>query len=49
MFGHGGSKDGYQSQLVIIPDKQTVIVVFVNRRDADVASIAADLLHALGA
>ena len=38
--GHGGSKDGYQSLMAVIPDQQAVIVVFVNQRDADVTSIA---------
>jgi D-alanyl-D-alanine carboxypeptidase len=45
-FGHGGSKDGYQSLLAIFPDRQQVIVVFVNQRDADVSSIASQLLDA---
>ena len=45
-FGHGGSKDGYQSLLAIFPDRQEVIVVFVNQRDADVSMIAQRLLDA---
>jgi D-alanyl-D-alanine carboxypeptidase len=47
-FGHGGSKDGYQSLLAVVPDQQAVIVVFVNLNDADPALIAADLLNVLG-
>lgn len=47
-FGHGGSKDGYQSLLAIFPDRQEVIVVFVNQRDADVSTIASHLLDAAG-
>jgi D-alanyl-D-alanine carboxypeptidase len=49
VVGHGGSKDGYQSILAVIPDRHTVIVVFVNQRDANVASLAASLLDALEA
>jgi D-alanyl-D-alanine carboxypeptidase len=45
-FGHGGSKDGYQSLLAIFPDRQEVIVVFVNQRDANVSLIASQLLDA---
>ena len=47
-FGPGGSKDGYQSLLAIFPDRQDVIVVFVNQRDADVSTIASHLLDASG-
>ena len=47
--GHGGSKDGYQSLMAVIPDQQAVIVVFVNQRDADVTLIASRVLDALGA
>ena len=46
VIGHGGRKDGFQSLLAVVPDRQTVIVVFVNQTDADVARIAADLLNA---
>jgi D-alanyl-D-alanine carboxypeptidase len=49
VFGHGGTKDGYVSLLAVVPDRQTVIVVFVNLNDADPALIAADLLDALDA
>ena len=49
VFGHRGSKDGYQSLLAVIPDRQLVIVVFVNRRDANVSSIAAGLAAAVKA
>ena len=49
VVGHGGSKDGYQSLLAVVPERQTVIVVFVNQRDADVTSLAASILDALGA
>jgi D-alanyl-D-alanine carboxypeptidase len=49
VFGHGGSLDGYESLLAVIPDRQLVIVVFVNRRDADVSSIAADLVDVVKA
>ena len=47
--GHGGSKDGYQSLMAVIPEQQAVIVVFVNQRDADVTSMASRVLDALGA
>ena len=47
VFGHGGSTDGYQSLLAVIPNRQLVIVVFVNRRDANVSSIAANLAAAV--
>jgi CubicO group peptidase (beta-lactamase class C family) len=46
VVGHGGSKDGYQSLLVVVPERQTVIVVFVNQRDANVTSLAASILDA---
>ena len=49
VVGHGGSKDGYQSLLAIVPEQQLVIVVFVNQRDANVTSLAAGLLDALEA
>lgn len=45
--GHTGSKEGYQSLLTIYPDKQEVIVVFVNQRDAQVAGITAKLAEVL--
>jgi D-alanyl-D-alanine carboxypeptidase len=46
--GHTGSKEGYQSLLTIYPEKQEVIVVFVNQRDAQVDEITAKLAAALG-
>ena len=45
-FGHTGSKSGYQSLLVVFPERQEVVVVGVTQRDADVTKIAADLLDA---
>jgi D-alanyl-D-alanine carboxypeptidase len=47
VVGHGGSKDGYQSLLAVVPEQQIVIVVFVNQRDANVTSLAAGLLDAV--
>jgi CubicO group peptidase (beta-lactamase class C family) len=49
VIGHGGSKDGYQSLIAVLPDQQTVIVVFVNQTGAGVETIAGDLLDTLGA
>lgn len=48
-YGHGGSKEGYQSTLAIIPKEQKVIVVFVNQVDADTDGIATQLLTASNA
>lgn len=45
-YGHTGSKSGYQSLLVVFPERQEVVVVAVTQRDADVTKIAADLLAA---
>jgi CubicO group peptidase (beta-lactamase class C family) len=45
-IGHSGSKDGYQSVLAVVPDRQAVNVVFVNRNGALVDLIAAPLLDA---
>ncbi len=45
--GHTGSKDGYQSLLAVFPESQTVIVVFVNQRDATVEHMTASLKEAL--
>ena len=47
-FGHTGSKDGYQSQFFVFPDRQVVIAVFVNQGDVDLATIASQLLDASG-
>jgi D-alanyl-D-alanine carboxypeptidase len=49
VFGHGGVHDGYQSVLAVIPDQQDVIVVFINRTDADVSYIAGSLADVLKA
>jgi D-alanyl-D-alanine carboxypeptidase len=46
-YGHSGSKDGYQSLLAVFPESQTVIVVFINQRDASVGGVAASLRDAL--
>lgn len=45
-YGHTGSKSGYESLLVVFPERQEVIAVGVTQRDADVTKIAADLLGA---
>ena len=45
-FGYTGSKSGYESLLVVFPERQEVVVVGVTQRDADVTKIAADLLNA---
>jgi D-alanyl-D-alanine carboxypeptidase len=45
-YGHTGSKSGYQSLLVVFPERQAVVVVGVTQRDADVTQIAAGLLAA---
>lgn len=45
-FGYSGTKSGYESLLVVFPERQEVVVVCVTQRDADVAKIAADLLNA---
>ena len=45
-YGHTGSESGYQSLLVVFPERQAVLVVGVTQRDADVTQIAADLLAA---
>jgi D-alanyl-D-alanine carboxypeptidase len=45
-YGHTGSKSGYESLLVVFPERQEVVVVGVTQRDADVTTIAADLLAA---
>jgi D-alanyl-D-alanine carboxypeptidase len=47
-FGHAGSKDGYQSQFFVFPERQVVIAVFVNQGDVDLATIASQLLEASG-
>jgi D-alanyl-D-alanine carboxypeptidase len=46
-YGHTGSKDGYQSLLAVFPDDQTVIVLFVTKRDAAVASAITSLKEIL--
>jgi D-alanyl-D-alanine carboxypeptidase len=47
-FGRAGSKDGYQSQFFVFPERQVVIAVFVNQGDVDLATIASQLLEASG-
>ncbi len=41
--GHGGHRDGYKSVPAVIPDRQKVIVVFINKTDAVVERVANDL------
>ena len=41
--GHGGHRNGYKSVPAVIPDRQTVIVVFNNKTDALVERVANDL------
>ena len=43
-YGHGGTKPGYGSVLVVLPDVQAVAVVFINDADADVSKVAVRLL-----
>ena len=45
-YGYTGSKSGYESLLVVFPERQEVVVVGVTQSDADVTKIAADLLDA---
>jgi D-alanyl-D-alanine carboxypeptidase len=46
-YGHAGSKPGYASLLTVLPETNTVIVMFINNQEADVYSATGSLLKAL--
>jgi D-alanyl-D-alanine carboxypeptidase len=46
-YGHSGTKPGYASLLTVVPDRNAVIVVFINNQDADPYGPAGSLLDAL--
>ena len=47
-YGHSGTKPGYASLLTVVPDRNAVIVMFINNQDADPYGPTGDLLKALG-
>jgi len=45
-YGHAGSKPGYGSILLSLPEEQALVVMFINDPDADVPAAAEQLLKA---
>ena len=46
-YGHSGSQNGYAALLAILPERQTVVVVFINDEAADTYARARELIRAL--
>ena len=46
-FGHAGSQAGYAALLTVLPERPTVVVVFVNEEQADVYADVQQLIDAL--
>jgi D-alanyl-D-alanine carboxypeptidase len=47
-YGHTGSEEGYAALLAILPERQAVVVLFINDARADVARSALGLVQAIG-
>lgn len=46
-FGHGGNEPGYRALLAVLPERQAVVVVLINKESADPDGYARELIKAL--